>query len=97
MSGDVLALEAWLSTHDDFNAVSEKMHGRSILHCAAYSGSVPCVEALLRYKSIDLNGKDRLGLTPLQCACTYPLQSFSSIQYYLMKLSKRLNSLFCTN
>lgn len=85
MTGDVLSLEAWLSSHNDCNAISEAYHGRSLLHCAAFSGSVPCVEALLRYKSIDLNRKDRLGLTPLQCACTSTPPSLSL--YSLLSLS----------
>lgn len=71
MAGDVLALEAYLSARGDPNAVSEKLQGRTLMHVAAYAGSVGAVEALLRYKSLDLNKKDRLGLSPLQCACTY--------------------------
>lgn len=77
MAGDVLSLEAYLSARGDPNAVSESMQGRTVLHCAAYSGSVACVEALLRYKSIDLNRRDRLGLSPLQCACTLGFDQLS--------------------
>ena len=71
LSGDVLALETWLSAYNTPNATNENLQNRTILHCAALSGSIPCVEALLRYKSIDLNRTDRLGLTPLHCACTF--------------------------
>lgn len=80
LEGNVLALEAYLSNHSDCNIINDKLHNRTLLHCAAYAGSLDCTEALLRSKSIDLNRPDKFGLSPLQCAGTH--------------LSPRLNKLY---
>jgi ankyrin repeat protein len=48
------------------------------LHVATYSGSVPCVEALLRHGAI-ATARDRKGITPLHLACDQGHQEIAEL------------------
>uniref|UniRef100_A0A0N5CBQ3 ANK_REP_REGION domain-containing protein n=1 Tax=Strongyloides papillosus TaxID=174720 RepID=A0A0N5CBQ3_STREA len=45
------------------------IHGRSLLHAAAYGGFVACVQKLIEH-GVDVNSKDKDEETPLHVACS---------------------------
>lgn len=67
-SGRLREMELLLADGADVNGLAS-YSGGTALHAAARQGTIRAVEFLIR-AGADLNATDRLGLTPLMCACS---------------------------
>lgn len=83
-NNDKEALEKYLNNHD----ANEEIQGQSLLYWAVYLGNVEFTKILIE-RGADVNGKDKLGRTPLEITSYF---GFLEIAELLLKHDAKITT-----